>query len=62
MQLIDTIRRQEVDSLFQNQNNIINTAKEIKSYVNEVYTRTDTILKNQARAPTAQVYIHISFC
>ncbi|XP_076241591.1 lectin, mannose binding protein ergic53 [Calliopsis andreniformis] len=55
IQLIDTIRRQEVDTLLGNQNVIINTAREIKSFVNEVYSKTDTILNNQARAPTAQV-------
>ncbi|XP_012343117.1 LOW QUALITY PROTEIN: protein ERGIC-53 [Apis florea] len=55
VQLIDTIRRQEVDTLLNNQNNILNTAREIKSYVNEVYSKADTILSNQARAPTAQV-------
>lgn len=55
VQLIDTIRRQEVDALLNNQNNILNTAREIKSFVNEVYSKTDTILNNQARSPTAQV-------
>lgn len=62
VQLIDTIRRQEVDTLLTNQNNILNTAREIKSYVNEVYSKADTILSNQARAPTAQVFIDIWFC
>ncbi|XP_076635310.1 lectin, mannose binding protein ergic53 [Colletes latitarsis] len=55
IQLTDTIRRQEVDILLGNQNVILNIAKEIKSFVNEVYSKTDTILNNQARAPTAQV-------
>ena len=55
IQLIDTIRRQEVETLLGNQNAIINTAREIKSFMNDVYTKTDTILNNQARAPTAQV-------
>ena len=55
IQLIDTIRRQEVETLLGNQNAIINTAREIKSFMNDVYSKTDTILNNQARAPTAQV-------
>ncbi|XP_076230103.1 lectin, mannose binding protein ergic53 isoform X1 [Nomia melanderi] len=55
IQLIDTIRRQEVDTIIGNQNVILNTAQEIKSFMGEVYSKTDTILNNQARAPTAQV-------
>lgn len=55
MQLIDTIRRQEVDAVLNNQNVILNTAREIKSFVGEVHSKADTILNNQARAPTAQV-------
>lgn len=61
IQLIDTIRRQEVDTLLSNQNTIINTAKEIKSFVNDVYSKADTILTNQARAPTAQVMFCIYY-
>lgn len=55
--LIDTIRRQEVDAVLNNQNIILNTAREIKSFMGEVHTKTESILKNQAHAPTAQVYI-----
>ncbi|XP_012275732.1 protein ERGIC-53 [Orussus abietinus] len=55
VQLIDTIRRQEVDAVLNNQNVILNTAREIKSFVGEVHSKADTILNNQARAPTAQV-------
>lgn len=55
--LIDTIRRQEVDAVLNNQNIILNTAREIKSFMGEVHTKTESILNNQARAPTAQVYI-----
>lgn len=62
VQLIDTIRRQEVDTLLTNQNVILNTAKEIKSFVNEVHSKTDNILNNQARAPTAQVLIGFQSC
>ncbi|XP_012540603.1 protein ERGIC-53 [Monomorium pharaonis] len=53
--LIDTIRRQEVDAVLSNQNIILNTAREIKSFVGEVHSKTESILNNQARAPTAQV-------
>ncbi|XP_071867875.1 lectin, mannose binding protein ergic53 [Bombus fervidus] len=55
IQLIDTIRRQEVDIVLNNQKNIISTAKQIESYINEVHSKTDLILNNQARSPTAQV-------
>ncbi|KAK2589071.1 hypothetical protein KPH14_001906 [Odynerus spinipes] len=51
----DTIRRQEVDAVLNNQNIIISTAQEIRSFVGEVNSKTDSILSNQARAPTAQV-------
>ncbi|XP_012221854.1 protein ERGIC-53 [Linepithema humile] len=53
--LIDTIRRQEVDAVLNNQNIILNTAREIKSFVGEVHSKAESILNNQARAPTAQV-------
>ncbi|XP_011154814.1 protein ERGIC-53 isoform X2 [Harpegnathos saltator] len=52
--LIDTIRRQEVDAVLTNQNIILNTAREIKSFVGEVHSKAESILNNQARAPTAQ--------
>ncbi|XP_008560355.1 protein ERGIC-53 [Microplitis demolitor] len=55
VQLIDTIRRQEVDAVLSNQNIIMNTAREIKQFVGEVSSKAETILSNQARAPTAQV-------
>lgn len=55
--LIDTIRRQEVDLVLNNQNIILSTAREIKSFVGDVHSKTESILNNQARAPTAQVHI-----
>lgn len=58
VQLIDTIRRQEVDSMLSNQNNLMNTAKEMQSMINDLYSKTDLVLNNQARAPTAQVFIN----
>ncbi|XP_075218847.1 lectin, mannose binding protein ergic53 [Lycorma delicatula] len=54
-QLVDTIRRHEVEAVLNNQNSIISAAREIRNYVVEVHSRADTILQNQARAPTAQV-------
>ncbi|XP_066589182.1 protein ERGIC-53 [Prorops nasuta] len=55
IQLIDTIRRQEVDMVLNNQNVILNTAREVKSYLNEVHGKADSILSHISRAPTAQV-------
>jgi len=55
------IRRQEVDAVLNNQNIILNTAKEIKSFMGELHTKTESILNNQARAPTAQVHITYLF-
>ncbi|KAK0175762.1 hypothetical protein PV327_009488 [Microctonus hyperodae] len=55
VQLIDTIRRQEVDAVLSNQNIILSTAREIKTFIGDVHSKAETILHNQARAPTAQV-------
>ncbi|XP_044004595.1 protein ERGIC-53 [Aphidius gifuensis] len=55
IQMIDTIRRQEVDAVLANQNVILNTARELKSFIGDVNSKTETILNNQARQPTAQV-------
>lgn len=55
VQLIDTIRRQEVDAVLSNQNIILSTAREIKTFIGDVNSKAETILHNQARAPTAQV-------
>ncbi|CAH0552175.1 unnamed protein product [Brassicogethes aeneus] len=51
----DTIRRHEVDAVFNNQNQILSTAREIRQFILELKTRADAILSNQAKAPTAQV-------
>ncbi|XP_067646729.1 protein ERGIC-53 [Eurosta solidaginis] len=50
-----TISRPEVDLLMTNQNTLLATAREIRALLSEVHTRTDTIMQNQQRAPTAQV-------
>ncbi|XP_028155638.1 protein ERGIC-53 [Diabrotica virgifera virgifera] len=51
----ETIRRHEVDALFNNHNQISGYLQELKQFVLEVKTRADTILNNQAKQPTAQV-------
>jgi mannose-binding lectin 1 len=51
----DTIRRHEVDAVFNNQNQILSTVREIRQFVLELKTRADTIINNQAKQPTAQV-------
>ena len=53
--MIDTINRREVDMVLQNQNAIIQVAREIRGFVGEVHSKSDIILQNQARQPTAQV-------
>ncbi|KAF7394098.1 hypothetical protein HZH68_010917 [Vespula germanica] len=55
IQLIDTIRRQEVDAVLKNQNILISTVQEIRSFIGDVNSKSDNILNNQARNPTAQV-------
>nr|CAD7570517.1 unnamed protein product [Timema californicum] len=52
---IDTIRRHEVDAVLGNQNIILSTAREIRQVIGDVNARADSIIKNQERAPTAQV-------
>ncbi|XP_053683342.1 protein ERGIC-53 [Sabethes cyaneus] len=49
------IQRHEIDGLLQNQNIMVQTVREIRSIIGEVHARTDSILKNQAQAPTAQI-------
>lgn len=49
------IQRHEVDALLRNQNVLVQTVTEIRSIIGEVNTRADSILNNQARAPTAQI-------
>lgn len=57
-QFTDTIRRHEVEAIIQNQNQFITTVREIKAAMHDLNTRTDNILQNQARQPTAQVSQH----
>ncbi|PNF41175.1 hypothetical protein B7P43_G01436 [Cryptotermes secundus] len=53
--LVDTIRRHEVELVLSNTNAILNAARDIKTLTQEVHARSDSILQNQARQPTAQV-------
>lgn len=49
------VRRQDIDIIIQNQNTFISTVRDIKSFIGELQVRTDNILQNQKRQPTAQV-------
>lgn len=51
----DGIRRYDVDTLLNNQNLLVSTVREIRSIIGEIHARTDTIITNQARQPTAQI-------
>lgn len=50
-----TISRAEVDLLVANQNNLLATARELRSLIGDINSRTDTILQTQQRAPSGQV-------
>ncbi|XP_053953969.1 protein ERGIC-53 [Anastrepha ludens] len=50
-----TMTRPEVDLVMANQNALLATARELRTLIGEIHTRADTIIKNQQRAPTAQV-------
>lgn len=51
----DAIRRLDVDTIINNQNIFMATVRDIKTVVTEVQARTDAIIQNQARQPTAQI-------
>lgn len=51
----DTIRRHEVEAIIQNQNHFIQTIREIKQSMEQLQVRSDSILQNQGRQPTAHV-------
>jgi len=51
----ETIRRHEVDTVINNQNTLLMLAREIRGYIVDVQVKSDSIIANQARAPTAQV-------
>lgn len=51
----DTIRRHEVEAIIQNQNQFVTTLREMKSTLIDLQERSNNILQNQARQPTAHV-------
>ncbi|XP_061398947.1 protein ERGIC-53 [Musca vetustissima] len=50
-----SISRAEVDLLVANQNNLLATARELRSLIGDIHARTDSILQQQQRAPSGQV-------
>lgn len=55
VQVTGTMTRPEVDVLMNNQNILLATVREIRTLVGEIHMRSDTIIQNQQRAPTAQI-------
>lgn len=51
----DTIRRQEIDTIINNQNIFLATVRDIKQVVQDVQSRTEQIIQTQSRQPTAQI-------
>ncbi|KAG4071663.1 hypothetical protein HA402_011817 [Bradysia odoriphaga] len=51
----DALQRHEINTIINNQNMFLNTVREIKTLVQNVQTRTDSIIQNQSRQPTAQI-------
>lgn len=49
------LKRHEVDALLNNQQALLATLRDLKHVAGELQARTDSILQNQARAPTAQI-------
>lgn len=54
-QYSDTIRRHEVEAIIQNQNQFIQSIREIKLSMENLQARAEMILQNQGRQPTAHV-------
>ncbi|KAK7788355.1 hypothetical protein R5R35_009505 [Gryllus longicercus] len=49
VQVGDTIRRHEVDAILNNQNTILSTARELRTFIMEVHSRADAILQAQGK-------------
>lgn len=49
------LRRHEAEALINNNNYLVQVSKELRTILGEVQARTDSILTNQARQPTAQI-------
>lgn len=50
-----TMSRAEIDLMVANQNNLLATARELRSLIGDIHARTDSILQQQQRAPSGQV-------
>lgn len=48
--------RNEINTILVNQNAFLGSVREIRSIVGEVKARTDAVLQNQAKQPTAQIH------
>lgn len=48
--------RNEINTILTNQNAFLGSIREIRSIVGEVKSRTDAVLQNQAKQPTAQIH------
>ncbi|KAJ6633148.1 Protein ERGIC-53 [Pseudolycoriella hygida] len=51
----DSLQRHEINTIISNQNTFLATVREIKAFVQDLQTRTEKVLQNQARQPTAQI-------
>ncbi|KAL3287780.1 hypothetical protein HHI36_002242 [Cryptolaemus montrouzieri] len=51
----DSIRRHEVDAIFNSQSQMVGLLNELKQFALELKGKSDSILMNQVKAPTAQV-------
>lgn len=51
----ESIQRHEVNTIINNQNIFLATVRDIQSVVKDVQSRTDKIIQNQSRQPTAQI-------
>lgn len=51
----DSIQRHEVNTIINNQNIFLATVRDIKTIAQDVQSRTDKIIQNQSRQPTAQI-------
>lgn len=49
------LKRHEIDAILTNQNVFSATLRDLKVIAGELQARTDAIIQNQARAPTAQI-------
>lgn len=48
--------RNELNTILTNQNSFLGSIRELRSIVGEIQARTDAVLQNQAKQPTAQIH------